>query len=61
MKKVKFICPRCGSKFTVEADYVMPGIEGFCNNVKFVDPTTPRECSKCFEEMFAEVIAKREE
>lgn len=56
MKKVEFVCPTCGNSFTVEADYIIPGVEGFCNEVTFVDPTRPRHCRKCFDEMISKLV-----
>lgn len=58
MRKMEFICPKCGTEFTVEADHFMPGVEGFCNDLKFVDPTTPRHCPRCAEEMIKEMISE---
>ena len=58
MSEVEFICPKCGTKFAVEADYFIPGVEGFCNGLTFMDPTTPRLCSRCSEETIKEMISE---
>ena len=58
MRNMEFICPKCGKKFTVEADHFIPGAEGFCNGLIFIDPTTPRLCSRCGEETIKEMISE---
>lgn len=58
MRNMEFICSKCGTKFTVEADHFIPGVEGFCNGLTFIDPTMPRYCSRCGEEMIQEMISE---
>ena len=53
MREVEFVCPKCGTSFTVKADYFIPGVQGFWNEITFVDPTKPRHCPKCCEEFIA--------
>lgn len=52
MKQVELTCATCGEKFTAEADYILPGVQGFVINSKgkqvtFLDPTAEHHCEEC--------------
>ena len=53
---IELTCATCGKKFTIEADYSLPGIQGFVINskgerVEYIDPTAERHCDECLREM----------
>jgi len=54
-KTIELTCATCGGKFTAEADYICPGVNGFVNTkngeqVTFIDPTAEHHCETCIQE-----------
>lgn len=65
-KKLTCVCRDCRTVFELEADMLVPGVEGFMNlaggQVKILDPTrTDRMCDACCEIALAKLMASVEE
>lgn len=66
MKVLKCRCRKCLNDFELEADYLIPGVEGYMDlgsgQVKILDPTrTKRMCDFCCEIELAKLMADMEE
>lgn len=66
MKVLKCRCQKCLKDFEIEADYLIPGVEGFMNlghgQVKILDPTrTERMCDFCCEIELTKLMIGMEE
>lgn len=53
-RKIELTCASCGVKFTAEADYITPGIQGYVTNSKgevitCIDPNEPHQCGDCID------------
>lgn len=63
MPTIEYICPTCGTRFTVDYDYIIPGVSGFVigydGQKTFGDPDTPMHCSKCTDEMLAKLKGEK--
>ena len=51
-KQIELACATCGNKFTAEADYIIPGINGYVDKlsgerVTIIDPTAEHHCDEC--------------
>lgn len=51
-KQIELTCSTCGEKFTTEADYIIPGINGYVDKlsgerVVIIDPTAEHHCEEC--------------
>lgn len=60
---ISFICRTCNQKFEMEADYLIPGVEGYMNYngrlVHVVDPMrTRRMCDACVEKSLKGIVRK---
>lgn len=54
-KIIELTCAKCGVRFAAEADYILPGVQGFVINSKgepvtFLDPTAEHHCEECIRE-----------
>lgn len=65
MKSIECVCSTCGISFIENADFIIPGIEGFVNTSSgfktFIDPDKPRLCLKCREERLVQLCLSMEE
>lgn len=60
-KKLKCTCPICGEEHELEADMLIPGIQGVINRpdgvVTILDPTkTDRHCKMCSEALVRNLV-----
>ena len=58
-QQIELTCAECGAKFTDEADYIVPGIDGYITKasgelVIFIDPTAEHKCTSCLWKAFDE-------
>ena len=65
-KTLTCVCRDCRTIFELEADYLIPGVEGFMDlaggQVKILDPTrTDRMCDPCCEIALARIMRYVEE
>lgn len=62
---LKCVCRDCKTIFELEADWLVPGIEGYIDlpqgRVSILDPTkTGRRCASCASAMLEDLIRKYE-
>ena len=59
-KILKCTCETCGNEFEIEADFIVPGIEGFMTlaggEVRILDPTKKRRCDICMSFMLEDLM-----
>lgn len=59
-RQIELTCGICEKKFTAEADYITPGINGFVTmkcgtQVRFIDPTAKHYCKECVDKHLQQI------